>query len=96
MARALIGSTVFKGRGNGVCIGCGGQVQAGQTILWERSKGIFHASPKDCEREAIIKSCGFELSTNFDCPSEQILGVYGAKIGINSREMFGLLANRIA
>lgn len=46
--------------------------------------------------EQVIERCKFELATNFDCPSEQILGVYGSKIGLNSRQMYELLASRIA
>lgn len=47
-------------------------------------------------KEQVIKQCSFELATNFDCPAPQILGVYAAKIGLNSRQMFDLLASRIA
>ena len=51
---------------------------------------------KTADREAIIERCKFELATNFECPSEQILGVFGAQIGLSSRQMFELLAERIA
>ena len=46
-------------------------------------------------REAIVDRCRFELATNFECPSERILGVYGAKLGLDSRQMFDLLASQI-
>lgn len=47
-------------------------------------------------RQQIIDRCKFELATNFECPSEQILGVYGAMLGLNSRQMSELLASLIA
>lgn len=43
-------------------------------------------------RDEIIEHCKFELATNFECPSEQILGVYGSRLGLTSREMFLLIA----
>lgn len=46
-------------------------------------------------RLEVIRACSFELATNFDCPSEQILGVYGAKLGLTSREMFNLLSSEV-
>ena len=36
----------------------------------------------------IIEKCKSELAMNFECPSERILGVYGAKLGLDSKEMF--------
>jgi hypothetical protein len=45
------------------------------------------------KREEIINRCKFELATNFDCPSEQILGVYGSRIGLSSRDMFNLISS---
>lgn len=46
-------------------------------------------------RQDVINQCKFELATNFECPSEQILGVYGSRLGLNSREMYELLASQI-
>lgn len=42
-------------------------------------------------REQIIERCRFELVTNFDCPSKRILGVFGAKLGLNWQQMQDLL-----
>ncbi len=39
------------------------------------------------EIDATINACKTELATNFDCPSEQILGFYGAKLRITGPEM---------
>lgn len=36
----------------------------------------------------ILDKCKKELAMNFECPAEQILGVYGAKLGLDSKEMF--------
>lgn len=55
----------------------------------------FNDAEQRRRAEAIINRCKFELSTNFECPSEQILGVYGAQIGLDSRGMLDLLASRI-
>ena len=46
-------------------------------------------------KEQVIERCKFELATNFDCPAEQILGVYGSQIGLTSKQMYALLASRI-
>ena len=37
--------------------------------------------------ELTIENCKQELALNFDCPSEQILGFYGAKLRITGKEM---------
>ncbi len=39
------------------------------------------------EIDAVISACKSELAMNFDCPSEQILGFYGAKLKITGKEM---------
>jgi hypothetical protein len=44
----------------------------------------------------VVERCQFELATNFDCPSSQILGIYGHKIGLTSPEMGRLLQDLIA
>jgi hypothetical protein len=44
------------------------------------------------EITAIETRCRFELSTNFECPSARILGVYGAKLGLSGQQMFDRLA----
>jgi hypothetical protein len=38
-----------------------------------------------------IEKCKSELAMNFECPSEQILGVYGSKMGLTSKEMFEVI-----
>ena len=39
----------------------------------------------------VMHDCRRELAMNFDCPSEQILGVYGAKLGLSSKQMYDKL-----
>ena len=47
-------------------------------------------------REQIIDACRKELAMNFECPAERILGFYGAKLGMSSKEMDELLRSLIA
>jgi hypothetical protein len=61
----------------------------------DRQLKVLEECDKATAREQAIQRCKCELATNFDCPSEQILGIYGAQIGLSSREMFDLLASRI-
>jgi hypothetical protein len=56
-------------------------------------KMAYRAGAPDIK--AIVDQCKFELATNFDCPSNQILGVYGARFGFSSQEM-GRLVRELA
>lgn len=45
-------------------------------------------------QENLIERCKFELATNFDCPAEQIIRVYAARIGMSAAGLKKLLADR--
>ena len=47
-------------------------------------------------KEQIIDACRKEIAMNFECPAERILGFYGAKLGMSSKEMDELLRSLIA
>ena len=46
--------------------------------------------------QPVIDACRSELAMNFECPAERILGFYGAKLGMSSKEMDELLRSLIA
>ena len=55
----------------------------------------YYKGDNRMSREQVIERCKFELATNFECPSQQILGVYGAKLGLSWDKMRDLLESLI-
>lgn len=46
-------------------------------------------------RKKVVDECSRELALNFDLPANSILALYGAKLGLNGKQMFKLLASEI-
>lgn len=54
-------------------------------------KALAEFKQKNSEIAQIFDQCRSELATNFYCSADQILGVYGAKLGLSSEEMGKLI-----
>jgi len=63
---------------------------------YRRVKALEQTMSSRFNMQPVIDACRSELAMNFECPAERILGFYGAKLGMSSKEMDELLRSLIA